>query len=165
MEAYRKVFIISYNAGGLFEDHWGLWIPSAANPDIGTIIHVKGDSLKGFELEFKRNYNRTITSAIYIPYEIADVDPKYIVDTKGDGKPFADTIAHDKIEQQALLIPAPPKSLKPAGSGEKAEIKNCQTWMYELVNALIADEIFPPSALTKLNTVPKKSPRKPPPSQ
>lgn len=37
----------------------------------------------------------------------------------------------------------------------KVEIKNCQTWLREVVEALIEDEVFPPIALAVLDEAPK----------
>ncbi|EED84300.1 predicted protein [Postia placenta Mad-698-R] len=160
----RKVYIASYDAGGLFPNHWALWVPSVADENIGTIIQVEGDPATGFHLEFQRYYDKSVEERKHALFEIADVEHRHVVDSDGlgDGKPFIETVAHDAIEEQAVLIDPPAKSLKSAGNEKqgRVEIKNCQTWLTELVNALVAQGIFPESALTKLAMVPKATERK-----
>jgi len=58
---YRPVYLLVYNSR-VFAAHWSMWIPNdstdtPATEDIGKIIQVTGDSLKGFVHEFVRNHD------------------------------------------------------------------------------------------------------------
>jgi len=154
----REIYLLSYNSR-LFPAHWGIWIPYIANPSVGKVIHVTGDAASGFQHEFKRNYNLLTTGRAHKLTLLAKVSSRHVTDTLGDGLFSIDTIAVDDIERQALAIEAPGKSLMSAGAkaniGRKVEIRNCQTWIWDLVSALVADGIFPESALNELQKAPK----------
>jgi len=60
----RDIHLIFYPSP-LFPAHWGLWIPSVGNPQIGKMVHVVGDVATGFEHQFKRNYSLITTTRRY----------------------------------------------------------------------------------------------------
>jgi hypothetical protein len=106
----REVYLIIYHSP-LFPAHWALYVPSVNNPKVGKKIHVFGDVAKGFEHEFLRNYNPTGTQRRHSLVLLAEVEDQHVVDVPGDGSQSADKTATDGIEQMALSIPAPTKSL------------------------------------------------------
>jgi hypothetical protein len=113
----RKIYLISYDSP-LFPAHWALWIPSASNPSLGKIIHVTGDAAQGFELQFKRNYDISITQRKHHIIPIGSVDNSHIVDGPG-GRTVTDDVPTegDTLEETAAKIPAPAKSLVSALGG------------------------------------------------
>jgi hypothetical protein len=112
----RTVYLIIYNSP-LFPAHWGLWVPQKdGDQNIGKLIHATGDARNGFQVAFKRNYDLGTTSRSYQLLPLAEVADQHVVDVKGDGKKGTDTTAHDYLEQVALSIPAPGRSLRSATS-------------------------------------------------
>lgn len=106
----REIYLVLYPSP-LFLAHWGLFVPSAENSQLGKMIHVTGDVVNGFEHEFKRNYSLAKTTRRYNQILLATVDDKYVVDVPGDGSQSSDQAPADDIERKALTIPAPAKSL------------------------------------------------------
>ncbi|KDR78330.1 hypothetical protein GALMADRAFT_94990 [Galerina marginata CBS 339.88] len=153
----RPIYLIAYESP-LFRSHWALWIPVLeSNEKMGKKIHVTGNPHVGFEHEFMRNYCIEDTTRKLNLIKLANVDSKYVVDVPGDGTLSTDTGAADEIEKIALTVTPPSKSLRSASStpGKKVQIKDCQTWMREFVEALISEQVFPISALEILDTAPK----------
>jgi hypothetical protein len=111
----RAIHLVVYNSP-LFPAHWGLWIPSAADPKVGKFIHATGDAAKGFEISFERNYNISVTRRRHQILPIAQVLDQHVLDVVGDGSRSSDQTAHDYIEQVALSVPAPARSLTSASS-------------------------------------------------
>jgi hypothetical protein len=106
----RTVYLVVYNSP-LFPAHWGLWIPQLDNPDVGKFIEAAGDAANGFDISFERNYDLGSTPRAYRKLPLADVLDQYVVDVRGDGSQSKDQTAHDCIEEVALSIPAPGRSL------------------------------------------------------
>jgi len=111
----RDIHLIFYPSP-LFPAHWGLWIPSVGNPQIGKMVHVVGDVATGFEHQFKRNYSLITTTRRYDLVLLAKVDDKHVVDVPGNGEGSSDKNPADDIERKALTVPAPGKSLISASS-------------------------------------------------
>ncbi|OCH95599.1 hypothetical protein OBBRIDRAFT_720454, partial [Obba rivulosa] len=137
--------------------HWGLGVPIAADPDIGKVIHVTGDALSGFTLEFKRNYRLSSTARAQSIHLIATVDDSIVVDVPGDGSFSIDQDAADQLERKASSIPAPGKSLTLGHLlyGTRRVIKNCRMWLRDVVGALVIDKLFPESAIAAMDAAPK----------
>jgi hypothetical protein len=53
---------LAIHSGGTFKNHWGYFIRSGDDPNLGNIIHVVGDVKNGFEFEVKRNHDFETTS-------------------------------------------------------------------------------------------------------
>jgi hypothetical protein len=106
----RTVHLIVFRSL-LFAARWGLWIPSTNNPDIGKYLHATGDPANGLQVAFKRNYDLGDKSRPYQLLELAQVLDHYVVDVNGDGSESEDQTAHDYLEEIALNIPAPRRSL------------------------------------------------------
>ncbi|KAF2827132.1 hypothetical protein CC86DRAFT_466857 [Ophiobolus disseminans] len=154
----RTVHLIVYNSP-LFPAHWGLWIPQEdGDQNIGKLIHATGDARTGFQVAFKRNYDLGTTSRSYQLLPLAQVADQHVVDVKGDGSKGTDTIAHDYLEQVALSIPAPGRSLRSAtsqGSRQRVDIQNCQTWLRAVVAALVQNGVIAEGALQVVDNAPK----------
>ncbi|KAG8842277.1 hypothetical protein FRB96_005776 [Tulasnella sp. 330] len=155
----RPIYIIVYHSP-LFPAHWSLWIPSAANPNVGKVIHVNGSAASGFEREFRRNFDIKSITQKHSLILLAQVDEKYITDTPEDGLGTSDEVAVDGIETVALKLAPPEKSLrvsnaaKEVGTG-RVQLLNCQTWLRELVILLAAESIVSDSAMSVMDSVPK----------
>ncbi|KAI0400727.1 hypothetical protein F4802DRAFT_619611 [Xylaria palmicola] len=151
----RPVHLIVYNSP-LFPAHWALWVPSQANADKGKRIHVEGDAATGFTLSFDRHYDVTQEPRRHAVLLVDEVDPGHVVDdAPGDG---SDREPRDALETVAAGVPPPGPSLVSAASrsrGAKVEIKNCQTWLVDVVRALHKEGIFGSRAVEVILTAPK----------
>ena len=175
MDTKRDIKQIVYPSP-LFPAHWSLFIPSKADPNVGKIIHAIEDALTGFQLEFKRGYDTVATSSRKTVLDLCTTDGVNVVD--GPTERSTDQTPIDNIESKAAIIPVPGKILRSAnsavstdrnllgvGSGwplvmilqepTRVEVKNCQTWLRMVVEALIHDHIFPPEALVAIDAAPK----------
>jgi hypothetical protein len=120
----RPVYLIVFPSP-LFAAHWGLWIPSMGELDVGKYLHATGDAANGFQVAFKRNYDLSTSGRSYQLLELAQVLDDYIVDVKGDGSESEDQTAHDYLEEVALSIPAPDRSLVPATTPVSRSSSSC----------------------------------------
>jgi len=151
----RQIYIFSYS-NPTFAAHWAFWIPTIDNPKVGKVIQVTGDAISGYEHEFKRNYDVTASNRIPSINLLSSVEDRFVVDVPGDGSQTEDMTPHDAIEHAALAIHAPGPSLrKPSEQKTRVPIKNCQTWLRQLVEKLIADGIMSPEALRVVDKTPK----------
>ncbi|KAL9098095.1 MAG: hypothetical protein Q9163_006178 [Psora crenata] len=153
----REIKLLVYHSP-LFPAHWALFIPLTTNAQVGKLIQAMGDAKTGFTLEFVRNYNLAFTTRQHSVLPLAVVESSHVVDVPGNETESKDREAVDPIEMKALAVPVPGPSLRSLSSSEsttRVQIKNCQTWLRELVEGLIADGIFPPEALKALDTAPK----------
>ena len=57
----HTLYLISYRNVSSQCAHFVIWVPSAAQPEKGTLIHVVGAPMGGYKLEFKRNYRYAAT--------------------------------------------------------------------------------------------------------
>ncbi|KAF2118705.1 hypothetical protein BDV96DRAFT_642883 [Lophiotrema nucula] len=153
----RTVCLVIFNSP-LFPAHWGLWVPSTDQPSIGKLLHASGDAATGFEIAFERNYDLGATTRRHQVLQLAQVLDHYVVDVKGDGSRTKDQIAHDYLEEVALSVPAPARSLVSAtsqGPRQRVEIQNCQTWLRQVVAAFVQNGAMDQSALQTVDNAPK----------
>ncbi|KAJ4314364.1 hypothetical protein N0V84_008944 [Fusarium piperis] len=158
----RTIYLIVYNSR-LFPAHWVIWIPSQSDLKIGKVINAAGDVLTGFDITFERNYNIAEESRPHQVILLGQVDDAHIVDVPGDGSYRAESesqgnlVAWDPIEEAGLNTPAPVKSLRPVSSSShsRVEIRNCQTWVREVVEKLVESDIMNESALETVWNAPK----------
>jgi hypothetical protein len=106
-------------------------VVNCINQNIGKLIHVTGDARNGFQVAFKRNYDLSSTSRSYQLLLLAQVSDQHVVDVKGDGRKGTDTTAHDYLEQVALSIPAPGRSLRSATSEVRRPL-HCKTLLIDM---------------------------------
>ncbi|KAI0111285.1 hypothetical protein GGR51DRAFT_72408 [Nemania sp. FL0031] len=153
----RTISLIIYKSP-FFPAHWAMWVPSEANQDIGKRIHIEGDVANGFKLSFNRNYNIKEDSRKKEVLRLAEVGADLIADTPGNGLDSVDTESKDEVERVAADVPPPGPSLVSAATrnrGTKVEIRNCQTWLTEVVGKLHEEGIFDSNAVIVVNAAPK----------
>lgn len=78
--------------------HFAVFIPTGDKGKVGKLIHVTKTTGTGFFVEFKRNYDFSVTKRKHQIITLAQFDDQYISDTVGNGQPSADTTAHDQLE-------------------------------------------------------------------
>ncbi|KAH7150466.1 hypothetical protein B0J13DRAFT_550219 [Dactylonectria estremocensis] len=154
----RTVSIIVYTSR-LFPAHWALWIPSQADAGIGKRVHATGDARVGFEVVFDRNYDIEHTGRQHQLVPLANVLEAFIDEASCTVGPLSSECRPcDKIEEVALRVPAPGPSLVASSSNtprHRVPIKNCQTWLAELVGKLIEEGVMDDEARTTISQVPK----------
>ncbi|KAG8742175.1 hypothetical protein FRC10_001931 [Ceratobasidium sp. 414] len=154
---HRSVYLLVFRSP-VFPAHWALWIPRLDNPHVGKIISAVGDPSTGFVHEFQRNFSPASPSSMLPVLLCSTVESNHIVDGELGQEPTTDANAIDSLEDMALTVPAPGKSLNsvPADSGvrRRVVIKNCQTWMSEYVRKLVERGIVEASAVGILGEAP-----------
>ncbi|KAM5441476.1 hypothetical protein MferCBS31731_003547 [Microsporum ferrugineum] len=82
--APRNIALIAFRNAATQRAHFAIFIPSATDQDTGTLIHVVGAPMAGYQLAFKRNYSIVSTNQQYTRHEIGRIDSRYIVDAADD---------------------------------------------------------------------------------
>ncbi|OCL14980.1 hypothetical protein AOQ84DRAFT_420483 [Glonium stellatum] len=165
----RPILLIIYHSP-LFPAHWSLYIHSARSRETGTRIHVTGDLLTGFTHEFVRHYNLRAETRSYSLLALGSV-PSSIVEGEKDeehsgeagrGSNQQETIdqsPRNALERVAMRIEAPGKSLRGVACSEgrerRVEVKNCQTWLKDLVQELVGEGMLGETALEVVDGAPK----------
>jgi len=113
----RTIYLIIYTSP-LFPAHWSLWIPRKDKPSVGKRIHAEGNSHSGFTIAFERNYNIDEDGRRYQLIALADVADACVEDSRRDEDelPSTDQVPCDRVEELALGVEAPGKSLKEVGT-------------------------------------------------
>jgi hypothetical protein len=96
--------------------HWALFIPYTTDSSVGKLIQVLGTPFTGYGLEFKRNYNISLTTEKLEKVFLGEVAEKWIQaddDEAGDGKAITDVTRRDEIERLAKRIEVPGVSKEP----------------------------------------------------
>jgi len=93
--------------------HWALFIPSILNPRIGKTFDAVGTPFTGYSLRFRRNYSLDEEPRKFSLFTVGDVEDSLVADFPGDGKPFEDIEAEDRLEEEAKLVKTPGVSKKP----------------------------------------------------
>lgn len=135
-------------------------------PRSGRRIHVTGDRLNGFTLEIIRGYNvskhksvsaerQYLVGALSFPeaqtsvssdLKSAQVPDGAIYKDEDDGGGYVDNSPRDELERVCVEIEAPGPSLNkvgvaggglPGGKRVKMEVKDCQWWIRQVVQALV----------------------------
>ncbi|OBT60386.1 hypothetical protein VE03_10144 [Pseudogymnoascus sp. 23342-1-I1] len=157
----RPVYLVVYPSP-LFPAHWALWLPSYANGSEGSVgkyINILGDSAVGFSLDIRRYYDLTTTSSKKDLVRLCWVDARHISDVADPWSLNSNPV--DAIEQVASSVQVPGTSLRPAelagvsGARSRVELKNCQTWLREVVVALAGNGTFPIEVVGVLDQAPK----------
>ena len=117
-----------YLQSPLFASHWALFVPNATghrgdgiNSGPGKVNHVEGSVNAGFQLIFKRNYNPLESARGTKLQFLASIDDSFVVNPLDlvtliiQADP--DALPGDQLEQIALSVPAPPKTLGVKASG------------------------------------------------
>lgn len=93
--------------------HFAVFVPTGDVGKAGKLVHVTGTTATGFFLEFKRNYDFSVTQRKHQIIPLALVNDQCIADTVGNGQPSADTTARDRLESVATVVPPPSRSPNP----------------------------------------------------
>ncbi|CAE6406881.1 unnamed protein product [Rhizoctonia solani] len=154
MADHRSIYILIFHSP-IFPAHWALWIPSLSQPKIGKIINAVGDPSSGFVREIERQYNPGSVSGSKSTVLLSNrVDAKHILDSDSSGPEPV-----DEVEKIAAGIPPPEKSLNSTQNSNfpspRVEIKNCQTWLRQLVCALVEHGICEAEAIKVLDRAPR----------
>ncbi|KZT50419.1 hypothetical protein CALCODRAFT_478409 [Calocera cornea HHB12733] len=157
----RSVYLIVYHSP-LFPAHWALYIPNLPPNEerepnqVGRVLNVVGSSFSGFRHEFKRNYDLVADGRSYSLFLLDGEVDSALVGEPGERESI-DGEAMDALEGLALTVPAPGPSLLSAdtqGRRGRAEIRNCQTWLREAVEAYVKAGMLHAIALERLATAP-----------
>jgi hypothetical protein len=108
----RTIYLAVFSNGAR-PAHQSVFIPTGDSGDAGKIIHVTGNPATGFFLEFKRNYDFALTQRTFQRIPLGQVDDRHVTDTVGDGRGSQDTIARDRLESVATIVPPPGRSPNP----------------------------------------------------
>ena len=141
--------------------------------DIGRRVHVSGDRLNGFRLEIIREYNvrkhRTVGTRRYpigklakpndplLPMEAHDADClENARKDEDEGGGFIDNEPRDDFERVCVGVEAPGPSLnrvstdaskheiEEMGRRKRAEVKDCQWWIKQVVKTLVEKGLLLP---------------------
>ncbi|KFZ04456.1 hypothetical protein V502_10137, partial [Pseudogymnoascus sp. VKM F-4520 (FW-2644)] len=126
---------------------------------INGFVRAEGDPATGFSLEIRRSYDLTTTSSKKTLILLCWVDAHHIADVADPWSPNSNPV--DVIEQVASRVQPPGSSLRPAESAgasetrSRVELKNCQTWLREVVVALAGNGTLPNEAVRVLDQAPR----------
>ncbi|KAF2653102.1 hypothetical protein K491DRAFT_680795 [Lophiostoma macrostomum CBS 122681] len=148
----RMIYLAVFSNGSR-PAHWAIWIPTAGLPGQtkGKLLHVTGNTATGFHLEFKRNYNLESTNSRYQIFDFAQVHDQFVTDTPGTSV-MTDTTARDRLESTALGVTPPGRSQNPFDPSAR----NCQHWIYDFVESLIAAGYLSDDARRVLQNAPTR---------
>ena len=110
----KDIFLVVYSSR-LFPSHWGVFVPSSKGSDTGRLINVIGDPSVGFEHEFKRDYGKEDARRVSKTILLGKVASEHARDRKDMGQ-NTDDIPNNTLEDIAISIPPPSKSLRRSGS-------------------------------------------------
>ena len=110
----RDIFLVIYSSR-LFPSHWGILVPSSEGSNTGTMINVIGDPSTGFEHEFKRDCGGGDARRVSETLLLGTVASEHVKGRKDVGQ-NTDDIPNNRLEDVALSIPPPSKSLRRSGS-------------------------------------------------
>jgi hypothetical protein len=115
MEPPTKNILLVIYSSRLFPSHWGVLLPSSEGSGAGTLINVVGDPSLGFEHEFKRDYGGEDTRRVSKSLLLGKVASEHVTNRKEVGQ-VVDNIPNNTLEDIALSIPPPSKSLRRGNS-------------------------------------------------
>lgn len=130
--APRTVSLIAYRTASTQRAHFAIFVPSAVNQGVGTLIHVVGAPMAGYRLEFKRNYPVDLTQQPHTKYPIGQIDSQYIADATNDTT-SSDSTPKCAIELAASQVSPPGISqnfMAPVNDVSQVEILFCYMIAY-----------------------------------
>ncbi|KAJ5477843.1 hypothetical protein N7530_003352 [Penicillium desertorum] len=127
--------------------HYAVYIPTGDTGDVGKLIHVTGNPAQGFFLEFRRNYDFEAPPT-KLPTDSPSASGRS--DTVGN-KEIGDTIARDRFESVATTVQPPGRSPNPFDPSAP----NCQNWLLDYIEKLVAEGYVPNSAISVVRNAPK----------
>ena len=103
----RVLYLISFRQSARQRAHFAIWVPYANGKD-GTLIHVVGAPMAGFQLEFKRGYDPSATAQRLESFQIGQINSHHVHDWTGERS--NDSTPRGNLETVASQIPPPRKS-------------------------------------------------------
>lgn len=104
--ATRTIYLISSRNVPSQRAHFSIFVPSAADPNTGTLIHAVGAPMAGYILEFKRNYCPDATQQRHETFAIGQVQSSNVVDSTNTAA-SKDSTPRGNIEIAASQVPTP----------------------------------------------------------
>ena len=101
----RTLFLLMYRAQTIQRAHFGIWVADSEGGDIGTKIHVVGNPMIGFVLQFKRKYDPKETAGAPEIIPIGNIDASHVHIFEGERS--EDTVPPGDLEIVASQIPPP----------------------------------------------------------
>jgi hypothetical protein len=147
----RTIYLAVF-ANGPKPAHWSIWIPTGGQGLKGKMIHVVGNPATGFFLEFKRNYDLQLTRTRYQIIQLGEVHDQVVADAAANATATRDTTARDRLESTATVVTPPIKSPNPFDPAAP----NCQNWIFDFIEKLIADGFVDASVRAVLQDAPKR---------
>ncbi|KAL2859868.1 uncharacterized protein BJX67DRAFT_375995 [Aspergillus lucknowensis] len=133
----RTIYLVAFRPAPNQRAHFAIWVPSATNPESGSLIQVVGAPMAGFKHEFKRGYQPALTTQSYKIFPIGEVDSAHIVDWP-DHVHLTDSEPKGNIELAAVQVPAPRASQNFMAPVNDTTNKRCQEWTMEFIRHLVA---------------------------
>ncbi|PNP83977.1 hypothetical protein FNYG_02665 [Fusarium nygamai] len=134
--------LIKHN-GAPFNDHWAYFVRSSSSPSVGIVYEAVGDVRKGFQRQIRRNHDlKSDLPSVRIPLQW--IDATFVKE---------ELMLHDQesmpvciLEESLHKVKVPEKTLNDTAESEapKKRIvqRNCQTWIVESADQLVADGIL-----------------------
>ncbi|KAL4969157.1 uncharacterized protein BDV14DRAFT_196470 [Aspergillus stella-maris] len=126
--------------------HQSIFIPTGNNGKKGKLIHIDGNPAYGFWLEFLRNFDFDDFVSLFLVVELGLVEGQYVKDIPGNGKQSKDTIARDRLESVATMVPPPGRSLNPFDPAN---------WADEYVRKLVEEGYLDTKTIAVFENAPK----------
>ncbi|KAJ5085491.1 hypothetical protein N7532_010262 [Penicillium argentinense] len=143
----RTIYLITSRNAEVQRAHFAIFVPSAAQPDQGTLIEAVGAPMTGYTLEFKRNYSPiNDTQEHYSMIPIGDVDSEHILDATTDVK-SSDNEPRDNLEIAAAQVPTPGLSENFLAPVNDTSNKRCQEWTMEYIRHLVGKRLIGSGAI------------------
>ena len=101
----------------LFKDHWCIFIPSAENLNVGTLIEMEGSAREGFSHAVSRLYDLKLSDRKPRTFLLGQVGDDQVHATPAGGHlVMYDLTPPDNVERCALSLPAPGPSMNPTAT-------------------------------------------------
>ncbi|KAF6513424.1 hypothetical protein HZS61_006749 [Fusarium oxysporum f. sp. conglutinans] len=134
--------LIKHN-GAPFNDHWAYFVQSSSSPSVGIVYEAIGDVRSGFQRQIRRNHDlNSDPPSSRIPLQCIEgvfVDEGLMLNSQG-------SIPVCIFEESLHKVNVPEKTLNNTTESEapKKRIvqRNCQTWIVESTDELVADGIL-----------------------
>ncbi|KAI3580313.1 amino acid permease-domain-containing protein [Fusarium oxysporum f. sp. albedinis] len=134
--------LIKHN-GAPFNDHWAYFVQSSSSPSVGIVYEAIGDVRSGFQRQIRRNHDlNSDPPSSRIPLQWIEgvfVDEGLMLNSQG-------SIPVCIFEESLHKVKVPEKTLNNTAETEapKKRIvqRNCQTWIVESADQLVADGIL-----------------------
>lgn len=105
--APRTIYLVSLRPSPRQRAHFAIWVPTAADPQVGSLINVVGAPVIGFSHEFKRGYDPTQTIQSCEMWPLGQVDSSHIVDFPIAGRVVVEQNPRGDLEIAATQVRPP----------------------------------------------------------